>query len=80
MLLGSLLTLLLAGAAPASAHAALRASDPEDGSVVRTAPTHITLTFTESVGLLEDSFRIYGPDNRRVHMEEPDHAAGAADT
>ncbi|WPP34071.1 copper resistance protein CopC [Streptomyces sp. CL7] len=80
MLLGTLLILLLAGAAPASAHAALRASDPEDGSVVRTAPTHITLTFTESVGLLEDSFRIYGPDNRRVHMEEPEHAAGAADT
>ncbi|MEV5186289.1 copper resistance CopC/CopD family protein [Streptomyces werraensis] len=80
MLLGTLLVLLLAGAAPAGAHAALRASDPEDGSVVRTAPTHITLTFTESVGLLEDSFRIYGPDNRRVHMEEPEHAAGAADT
>ncbi|MEU7395125.1 copper resistance protein CopC [Streptomyces albogriseolus] len=80
MLLGTLLVLLLAGAAPASAHAALRASDPEDGSVVRTAPTHITLTFTESVGLLEDSFRIYGPDNRRVPMEEPEHAAGAADT
>ncbi|WP_228920427.1 copper resistance protein CopC [Streptomyces sp. DH20] len=80
MLLGALLILLLAGAAPASAHAALRASDPEDGSVVRTAPTHITLTFTESVGLLEDSFRIYGPDNRRVPMEEPEHAAGAADT
>ncbi|MFF0810334.1 copper resistance CopC/CopD family protein [Streptomyces albogriseolus] len=80
MLLGTLLVLLLAGAAPASAHAALRASDPEDGSVVRTAPTRITLTFTESVGLLEDSFRIYGPDNRRVPMEEPEHAAGAADT
>ncbi|MFI1962156.1 copper resistance protein CopC [Streptomyces althioticus] len=80
MLLGTLLVLLLAGAAPASAHAALRASDPEDGSVVRTAPTHVTLTFTESVGLLEDSFRIYGPDNRRVHMEEPEHAADAADT
>ncbi len=80
VLLGTLLVLLLAGAAPASAHAALRASDPEDGSVVRTAPTHITLTFTESVGLLEDSFRIYGPDNRRVPMEEPEHAAGAADT
>ncbi|MET8894796.1 copper resistance CopC/CopD family protein [Streptomyces albogriseolus] len=80
MLLGTLLILLLAGAAPASAHAALRASDPEDGSVVKTPPTHITLTFTESVGLLEDSFRVYGPDNRRVHVEEPEHAAGAADT
>ncbi|MGA5122915.1 copper resistance CopC/CopD family protein [Streptomyces pseudogriseolus] len=80
MLLGTLLILLLTGTAPASAHAALRASDPEDGSVVKTPPTHITLTFTESVGLLEDSFRVYGPDNRRVHMEEPEHAAGSADT
>ncbi|MEU1700486.1 MULTISPECIES: copper resistance CopC/CopD family protein [Streptomyces] len=80
MLLGILLILLLTGTAPASAHAALRASDPEDGSVVKAPPTHITLTFTESVGLLEDSFRVYGPDNRRVHMEEPEHAAGSADT
>ncbi|MGA5549291.1 copper resistance CopC/CopD family protein [Streptomyces pseudogriseolus] len=80
VLLGSLLILLLTGTAPASAHAALRASDPEDGSVVKAPPTHITLTFTESVGLLEDSFRVYGPDNRRVHMEEPEHAAGSADT
>ncbi|CAM5557620.1 Copper transport protein OS=Streptomyces albaduncus OX=68172 GN=FHS32_004580 PE=4 SV=1 [Streptomyces griseoloalbus] len=80
VLLGILLILLLTGTAPASAHAALRASDPEDGSVVKAPPTHITLTFTESVGLLEDSFRVYGPDNRRVHMEEPEHAAGSADT
>ncbi|MDT6987552.1 copper resistance CopC/CopD family protein [Streptomyces lusitanus] len=80
MLLGALLILLLTGTAPASAHAALRASDPEDGSVVKAPPTHITLTFTESVGLLEDSFRVYGPDNRRLHMEEPEHAAGSADT
>lgn len=80
VLLGTLLILLLGGAAPASAHAALRASDPAEGSVVKAAPPHITLTFTESVGLLEDSFRVYGPDNRRVHMEEPAHAAGAADT
>ncbi|CAL9300646.1 Copper transport protein YcnJ [Streptomyces sp. SudanB66_2053] len=80
VLLGTLLILLLTGTAPASAHAALRASDPEDGSVVKAPPTHITLTFTESVGLLDDSFRVYGPDNRRVHMEEPEHAAGSADT
>ncbi|WP_344016572.1 copper resistance CopC/CopD family protein [Streptomyces thermospinosisporus] len=81
MLLGSLLVLLLLGsAAPAGAHAALRSSDPQDGSVVRTAPRHITLSFTESVGLLEDSFRIYGPDNRRVHLGEPEHARDASDT
>ncbi|MFD7702245.1 copper resistance protein CopC [Streptomyces caelestis] len=81
MLLGAVLVLLLLGsAAPASAHAALRGSDPEDGSVVKSAPGRITLTFTESVGLLEDSFRVYGPDNRRVHLGEPQHADGASDT
>ncbi|WP_437093438.1 copper resistance CopC/CopD family protein [Streptomyces sp. enrichment culture] len=81
MLLGAVLVLLLlGGAAPASAHAALRGSDPEDGSVVASAPRHVTLTFTESVGLLEDSFRVYGPDNRRVRLGEPRHADGASDT
>ncbi|MFC8370784.1 MULTISPECIES: copper resistance CopC/CopD family protein [unclassified Streptomyces] len=81
MLLGALLVLLvLGGAAPASAHAALRGSDPEGGSVVKSAPRHLTLTFTESVGLLDDSFRVYGPDNRRVHLGEPQHADGASDT
>ncbi|MFD7690593.1 copper resistance protein CopC [Streptomyces sp. NPDC059781] len=81
MLLGALLVLLvLGGAAPASAHAALRGSDPEDGSVVESAPRRLTLTFTESVGLLDDSFRVYGPDNRRVHLGEPQHADGASDT
>ncbi|MDT0403127.1 MULTISPECIES: copper resistance CopC/CopD family protein [Streptomyces] len=80
MLLGTLLVLLLGGAAPASAHAALRGADPEDGSVLKSAPTHITLTFTESVGLLEDSFRVYSPDNRRIHLGEPRHADDASDT
>ncbi|MET4661161.1 copper transport protein [Streptomyces sp. PvP037] len=81
VLLGAVLVLLLfGGAAPASAHAALRGSDPEDGSVVKSAPRHLTLTFTESVGLLDDSFRVYGPDNRRVHLGEPRHADGGSDT
>ncbi|MFE2278915.1 copper resistance CopC/CopD family protein [Streptomyces sp. NPDC059454] len=81
MLLGTVLVLLLLGsAAPASAHAALRGSDPGDGSVVKSAPRHLTLTFTESVGLLEDSFRVYGPDNRRVPLGEPQHADDASDT
>ncbi|MFF5156007.1 copper resistance protein CopC [Streptomyces sp. NPDC000348] len=81
MLLGAVLVLLLlGGAAPASAHAALRGTDPGDGSVVGSAPRHLTLTFTESVGLLEDSFRVYGPDNRRIRPGEPRHADGASDT
>ncbi|MFI6810289.1 copper resistance protein CopC [Streptomyces luteogriseus] len=80
MLLGTVLVLLLAGAAPASAHAALRGTDPDDGSVVKKAPRHVTLTFTESVGLLDDSFRVFGPDQRRVHTDEPTHADGRSDT
>lgn len=81
MLLGGALILLLLGSAsPAGAHAALRGSDPEDGSVVEAVPDQVTLTFTESVALMDDSFRVYGPDNRRVHVEEPRHADGRSDT
>lgn len=81
VLLGTVLVLLLLGSAgPARAHAALRGSDPEDGSVVGSAPRHVTLTFTESVGLLDDSFRIYSPDNHRVPLGEPEHAADRSDT
>ena len=81
MLLGTLLVLfLLGGTGPALAHAALRATDPEDGSVLKSAPRDITLTFTESVGLLEDSFRVLDPDGRRLRTGEPEHARGGAET
>ncbi|MEU0194839.1 copper resistance protein CopC [Streptomyces afghaniensis] len=80
MLLGTVLVLLLFSATPASAHAALRGTDPDDGSVVQRAPRHLTLTFTESVGLLDDSFRVFGPDQRRVHTGEAQHADGRSDT
>lgn len=82
MLLGTVLVLLvLGGAGTASAHAALRATDPEDGSVVKSAPSHLTLTFTESVGLLDDSFRVLGPDGRRVSgIGDAEHAPDSSDT
>ncbi|MES4887143.1 copper resistance protein CopC [Streptomyces sp. NPDC096012] len=80
-LLGAGLLLALFGAAaPASAHAALRETDPADGTVLKTAPRHVTLTFTESVGLLTDSFRIYDPGNHRVRTGTADHAPGRSDT
>ncbi|MEU2301394.1 copper resistance protein CopC [Streptomyces antibioticus] len=80
MLLGTVLVLLLLGGGPASAHAALRGTDPADGSVVKTSPRAITLTFTESVGLLDDSFRVLDPDNQRVRTGKAGHAEGRADT
>ena len=48
--LGLLLgVLLVAGAAPASAHDVLISSSPADGATVRTPPSTVTLTFNESV-------------------------------
>jgi copper transport protein len=71
--------LLLGTAAPASAHAVLRGSDPADGSVVDSPPRYVTLTFTESVGLLDDSFRVLDPDNKRLDTPGPEHAPGRSD-
>lgn len=80
-LLGTVLVLLLfGGVGGVSAHAALTGTDPQDGSVLKTAPTQVTLTFSESIGLLDDSFRVLDPDNRRVHTGDPGHAGGRSDT
>lgn len=66
VLLGAVLGLLLAVAAPASAHAALTGSDPQDGAVVATAPTQVTLTFSEQVALGSDSIRVLDPSGERA--------------
>ncbi|MDX2825135.1 copper resistance protein CopC/CopD [Streptomyces ipomoeae] len=81
MLLGSVLVLfLLGGAGSASAHAALKGSDPADGSVLDAAPRDVTLTFTESVSLLEDSIRVVDPENRAVDTGKPGRSGGRSDT
>ncbi|MFF0715529.1 copper resistance CopC/CopD family protein [Streptomyces bauhiniae] len=76
----SLLLLVLGTASPASAHAALRATNPEDGTILQRAPRTLTLTYTESVGLLTDSFRVYDPENHRLSTGQADHVPGRADT
>ncbi|WP_405714729.1 copper resistance CopC/CopD family protein [Streptomyces sp. NBC_00046] len=65
-LVGMVFGLLLGGAGPASAHAALTGSDPQDGAVVATAPKEVTLTFSEQVALGDDSVRILDPDGKRA--------------
>ncbi|WP_333776393.1 copper resistance CopC/CopD family protein [Streptomyces sp. IBSBF 3136] len=80
VLCAGLLLALLGTAAPASAHAALRGTDPADGTVLRSAPRQVTLTFTESVGLLTDSFRVYDPRNHQVRTGGADHVPGRSDT
>ena len=80
-LLGTVLVLflLVGGAGTASAHAALRDTDPRDGSVLKSAPRQVTLTFTETVALLDDSFRVFDPDSRRVSTGEAEHVDGRSD-
>jgi len=57
---------LLAGAGPASAHAALTGSDPAQGVVVDKAPTQVTLSFSEKVATSDDSLRVLDPKGKRV--------------
>lgn len=58
--------LMLAGAGPASAHAALTGSDPRDGAVVDTAPQDITLDFSEAIAVGDDSIRVLDPSGKRA--------------
>lgn len=69
LLLLGLLTLglgLLAGAAPAQAHANLIRADPAPATVVPTAPAQVRLSFTEVVSVLPAGIRVNGPDGRRL--------------
>ncbi|MFD9571053.1 copper resistance CopC/CopD family protein [Streptomyces sp. NPDC059982] len=70
LVLAALLATLFAAAAPASAHAALTASDPKDGAVVATAPAQVTLSFSEQVAMGDDSIRVMDPAGKRVDTGE----------
>ncbi|MDX3385998.1 copper resistance protein CopC [Streptomyces niveiscabiei] len=67
---------LLAGAAPASAHAALTGSDPTQGSVVAQAPTQVTLTFSEKIATNKDSVRVLDPKGNRVDAGAANNTGG----
>ncbi|MEJ1198372.1 MULTISPECIES: copper resistance protein CopC [unclassified Streptomyces] len=67
---------LLAGAGPASAHAALTGSDPGQGTVVDKAPAQVSLTFSESVSMDDDSLRVLDPKGERVDDGRPSGTGG----
>ncbi|MBZ4015891.1 copper resistance CopC/CopD family protein [Streptomyces purpurogeneiscleroticus] len=66
VLAAALLGVLLGGAAPASAHAALTGSSPAQGAVVQKAPPQVTLSFSEGVAMGDDSIRVLDPKGKRV--------------
>ncbi|MEU6417021.1 copper resistance CopC/CopD family protein [Streptomyces spiralis] len=76
LLLLAVTGMLLAGAGPASAHAALTGSDPQQGVVVDKAPTQVSLTFSEKVAMNDDSLRVLDPKGARVDTGNPSNISG----
>jgi copper transport protein len=76
LLLLAVTGLLLTGAGPASAHAALTGSDPAQGVVVDKAPTQVSLTFSEKVSTSSDSVRVLDPKGKRVDTGKPSNLSG----
>ncbi|MFJ6389122.1 copper resistance CopC/CopD family protein [Streptomyces sp. NPDC091972] len=68
--------LLLTTAGPASAHAALTGSDPQQGVVVDKAPDQVALTFSEKVALSSDSLRVLDPKGKAVQQGKPFEVSG----
>ncbi|MGC4971672.1 copper resistance CopC/CopD family protein [Streptomyces sp. DT199] len=79
-LIGAVLAFLLGGAGPASAHAVLTKSDPADTVVLKSAPQHVTLTFTEAVTLSDGSLRVLSPRNERVNKGPVEYVNGKTNT
>ncbi|MCC5479690.1 copper resistance CopC/CopD family protein [Streptomyces barringtoniae] len=76
LLLLAVLGALLAGAGPASAHAALTGSDPAQGVVVKQAPAQVSLTFSEKVAMNDDSLRVLDPRGKPVQTGTPANLSG----
>lgn len=67
--LALLLGLTLA-ASPASAHAGLTSSNPEEGATLKELPSEIVLEFTEEIGT-PAFVAVTDPDNRRLDDGDP---------
>jgi copper transport protein len=74
-LLGVVLT-----AAPAWAHAALESTTPQQGSQVSTAPSSVSLTFSEGVGINPQSVEVLDPGGHRVDKGDPHNPGGQPST
>jgi copper transport protein len=62
---------LLAGAAPAAAHAGLVSSDPANGSVLQVSPNAITITFTEAPDLALSSLTVTDAGGAEAGLGDP---------
>jgi copper transport protein len=77
VLLVGLFGVLLFSAPSASAHATVVASDPVDGSRLKTAPTTVSVTFDQAVTLNSEGYlRVVDQVGRRVDSGQPTHPNG----
>ena len=68
--------LIVAGAAPAFAHATLLTTDPQPGGKFDTSPREISLRFNEPVEVSLGGIRLYDARERRIDVGEPEHPNG----
>ncbi len=69
---------VLAGAPAAWAHATIVTTSPADGSIVRHAPTRVTVTYDEPVGIDPTSLEVYAPNGSRADTGRATHGSTPA--
>ncbi len=67
------------GVGRVSAHAELLTSDPQPGQVLDSAPTRITLTFTESVEISLGAIRLFDGTGATIDISPARHREGQGD-
>jgi copper transport protein len=67
------------GVGRVSAHAELLSSDPQPGAVLDTAPTHVTLTFSEPVEISLGAIRLFDGSGSSIDVTPARHPDGRAD-
>lgn len=65
--------LALGSASPASAHAALTGTDPEDGAVIAEAPAEISASFSEILDEASTEIAVTDPTGAVVEVEDPSY-------
>lgn len=68
-----LLAVLALGIAPASAHASLDSTSPDQGSELSSVPPAAILVFSEDIGLNGQSLEVADPRGHRVDDGRPRH-------
>jgi copper transport protein len=72
--------LVLLGAVPASAHAAVESTFPGQGSQLSTAPGWVSIRFGESIGIDSESIQVLTADGHQVLTGPASHPGGDART